>query len=516
MRGVQPQKICSVVVELYESYRPTNMFRLGFKRTHVGTCWDANARQLRQLSRSSITFAASAPKQRDGKKKIKLGIKKKAAAPSKPKRSGMTHLKFKDAVRALNFEKNAADISGLGIKPLSFDALKSQDSSVVKYDQYALQTLRALDSFKKYQHHELFSEPVSMVNSNTLEISKFLENFDSSSKNNRLCLIGSKGIGKSTLLSQAKALALSKFQKDVVLLHLDHTEKIVEGSSDYIFNNRLGKYQQPMFTKRWIMKLREANKEVFEKMPLTRDVSFTSKKTEYNLKKNENSLYDFVLLNHDFGKVGPSTAFSFFIEELVAHSKNIPVLVTIDNFNVITSEPLTAYYHPNFTPIHVSEFEIGDFILNLASGKLSFSKGGVLLSESKDVADRHTLSVGLGITEYNPYWKVDECDVSIAENLLDNGGVAPLKLKELSKAQTRTLMSFWKDVNVLQNRDYPLQEVFKSFEQIASEEVAKAAGANVEDHEFDPEVHFEKIVNHNFVRSAGNPGHLLKSVALSY
>lgn len=492
------------------------MFKLSFKRIHVGTCWDVESRQIRQLSRSSITFAASAPKQKDGKKKIKLGIKKKAAAPSKPKRSGMTHLKFKDAVRALNFEKNAVDVNSQGIKTLSFDALKSQNSKVVKYDQYALQTLRALDSFKKYQHHELFSEPVSMVNNNTVEIGNFLENLDSSSKNNRLCFIGSKGIGKSTLLTQAKALALSKFNKDIVLLHLDHPERLVEGSSDYIFNKKLGKYQQPMFTKRWIMKLREANKYVFEKMPLTRDVSFTSKKTEYNLKKNENSLYDFVLLNHDFGKVGPSTAFSFFIEELLAHSKNIPVLITVDNFNVITSEPLTAYHHPDFTPIHVSEFEICDFILNLASGKMSFFKGGVLLAESKDVADRHTLNVGIGITKYNPYWKIDECDVSIAENLLDNGGVTPLKLKELTKAQTRALMSFWKDVNVLQNKDYPLQEVFKSFEQIASEEAAKASDAHEEGHEGDPEVHFEKILNYNFMRSAGNPGHLLKSVVLSY
>lgn len=474
---------------------------------------------VRPFSGSPYAFAKAAPKQKDGKKKAKQGFKNKGATANAPKvkKGGMTHLKFKDAVRSLKFEKLATDFSQLNIQDITHGSLKSITCTVVKYDDYTETVLQNLDSFKKYQHHELFSKPVSMVSDNTLKLEEqFISKLESPTKDNRLCLLGEKGVGKSVLLSQAKALAISKYNKDVILMHLDHPQKIVEGSSDYIYNKRIEKYQQPMFTKRWIKKLRAANEEIFKKLPLTRDISFVAKKKEYNLKKDENTLYDFVLYNHDFGKVAPTSAFSFLVEEIMHHSKEVPVLISVDDFNVLTTETLTKYRHPNFDPIHFTEFEMGSFILKLASGEISFAKGGVLLAESKDISYGHTLPVGLGIHQYDPYYKQHQCDFEVANSLLSNGGISHINVENLTKDQCRELYNFWDATGVLRVREYPSKEDYKSSDQLADEQSAKRSGENVEKYTYDPEEQFEKLVHNNFTISSGNPGHLLKTTTLSY
>lgn len=471
----------------------------------------------RTLSVSSVLFAKAAPKGKDGKKKVKQGFKVKADPKTKKvKKGGMTHLSFRDAVRALNFEKLAVDFSKLEIGTLDFDQLETSKNKVVQYSKKEEASLALLNSFKKYQHHELFSRPVSMVTDNTVELAAtFMSKMDCETKANRMCLVGEKGVGKSLLITQAQALALSKFKGDVVLLHLDYPEKIIEGSSDYIFNKRLGLYQQPMFTKRWIKKVRAANEEVLKKLPLTRDSSFVAKKVEYNLKKDENNLYDFLVHNHDFGKVGPSSAFQFFIEELQHHSAKVPIFVTVDNFNALTYNTNTEYRHPDFTPIHFTEFEAGDFLLKLAGGQLSFKKGGVLLAESKDVPHSLTLPVALKQQVYDPYWTTDKCDRKVADQLLQNGGISVFGVSNLTKPQTRELMEFWEAAGVLQVREYPTKPDHRTSEEILKEREQRLA-AQVVSPEQQADEQFERLVNNHYTMSSGNPGHLVRAVNIHY
>ena len=470
--------------------------------------------QRRLFSQSANLLA---PRQKEGKKKAKQGFKSKSQVKAPIKKSGMTHLRFRYAVRSLRFEKGAKDISSLGTEELKYGPLKSLASSVVKYDEYARKVLQDLGSFKKYQKHELLSEPASVVSSNTIGLAEsFISKLNSPSTNNRMYLLGEKGVGKSVLLTQIKALSLSKYNNDVVLIHLDYPEKIVEGSSDYIFNKSLQKYQQPMFTKRWIIKLRSANEQVFKKMPLTRDVSFISQKKEYNLKKNENTLYDFILYNHDFGKFGPSTAFKFLIEEIEHHSKSFPVLVSVDNFNALLTKTFTSYRHPDFRRIHFSEFEIGDFLLKLASGQLGFEKGGVLVAESKDIGDSLTSSVGLGLTEYNPYFKKVDCDYDVASALLSNGGMNHFNVENLDKKESEELLYFLRAADVLKVRDYPCKEAYKSFLEVLQEQTAEKTKPNANQEEHDLEEQYKKIVQNNYTMSSGNPGHLINATCLDY
>lgn len=453
----------------------------------------------------SASLNAAAPA---GKKKVKLGFKTKEVK-EKVKRSGMTHLKFEDAVRNLKFENIAKDISELGLGELSLENLDTHYSNVVRYNGQVEKQLKDLGSFKKAQHHELFRNPLSLVSDNTVTVRDlFIKKLDGPSKDNRVCLLGEKGVGKSTLMTQAQALALSQYKGDVVLLHLDFPERIVEGSSDYILNRKMKKYQQPMFTKRWIKKLRAANEAVFKKMPLTRDISFVAKKVEHNLKKDENTVYDFILLNHDFGLLGPSTAFQFLIEELKAHSEKFPVLVSIDNFNALIAEAFTKYFHPNMLPIHFTEFEAGHFIEQLISGNLSFAKGGILLAESKDLGECKTLRVGLGLQEHDPYDKKSQCDSEFAESMMQNGGIKPLLLQNISKDQARSLLQFWDKAGVLQIRDYPTKNVYQSTEEMSQDNKVRKVGEFVEC--ADPREQLENILQSSYVLSSGNPGSLLK------
>lgn len=469
----------------------------------------------RQFHSSAFLGAKAAPNNKDGKKKVKQGFKTKnpSAAPGKAKKGGMTHLGFRDAVRALKFESNAS-FGDLKVLELGYNGLENSLSKVVKYSENTEKNLRLLESFKKFQYHEVFPRPVSLVTDNTVAISaQFVDQLENSSVQNRLCVVGEKGIGKSTLLSQVKALAASKHGNDVVLLHFDHPENIVNGTLDYIFNKKLGKYQQPMFTKRWIKKVRAANEGVLRKMPLTRDVTFVAKKVEHNLKKGEHTLYDYVLLNHDFGKVGASGALQFFVEELQHHSKDIPVLVSVDNINALTTNTFSKYRHPDFTPMHFTELEAGNLLAQLISGDLVFKKGGVLAAELSDVGAGKTLSVGLKLEEYDPYWKTEQCDASVAELFLKNGGVRPFHVQNLSKAQTRLLLEFYNAVGALQVREYPTKDLYKTAEELMEE---KKARRGVKEQEYDPQAQLARTVENAFTVSSGNPGNIVQSAQLTY
>lgn len=420
---------------------------------------------------------------------------------------------FRDAIRALKFENNAS-FASLEVPELDHKELQKSRSTVVKYLVETEAKLKLLDLFKKFQHHEVFASPISLVTDNTTALSgQVVDQLENSTIQNRLCVVGEKGSGKSTLLSQIKALAASKHENSLVLLHFDQPENIVNGTLDYIFNKKLGKFQQPMFTKRWIKKIRAANEAVFRKMPLTRDASFVAKKVEHNLKKNENSLYDYLLLNHDFGKVGPSSAFQFFVEELQHHSKDFPVLVSVDNVNALTTNTFSKYRHPDFTSVHFTELEAGSFIALLISGELEFKKGAVLLAELSDVGSGKTLSVGLKLEEYDSYWKTSQCDVKVAELFLKNGGVRAFHIQNFSKDQTRVLLEFYNATGALQVREYPTKDLYKTAEELAEEKSAKRGD---KEQEYDAEAQFERTVENAFTVSSGNPGNIVQSAKLTY
>lgn len=235
----------------------------------------------RNMRVSSIQLAkAPVKKPLGGKTKAKQGFKSKnQAGESKAKKGGMTHLTFKDAVRQLGFEKGAKE---LNVKELSNELNVGE---IVTYPADNIARLNLIGSFKKYQHHELFQKPILLISDNLVKLSNtFVKKFNNeTSDKNRQILLGDYRVGKSTLITQVQSLLMST-NPNSIFLHFDHPEKIIDGSSDYVFNKKLGVYHQPMLTKRWIMKIREANKDALSQIKLSQDISFTTKELIITIK----------------------------------------------------------------------------------------------------------------------------------------------------------------------------------------------------------------------------------------
>lgn len=433
-------------------------------------------------------------------KKAKLDQSKK-----KVKKSGMTHLSFKDAVRVLRSDTRLPELSSLGVE--SLDAANLTKEDIVTYSETALPLMEGMGLFKKYQHHELFEKPISLISENTMWIQNLVKNMNKTTKDNRHFLLGEKGVGKSTLFAQAHAIAMSHYKEDVVLLHFSELENAVNGTSDYLFNPKTGLYQQPMFTKRWIGRTRFVNEKVFKKMPLSKDLDVSTDKSNFKLKKDTHTVYDLLLRSRDFTKA--SSALEVFIEQLQHHSEKFPVLCTLDNFNGLLEEPYTKYHHPDFRPIHLTEFEMGNFFLNLINGEVAFKRGAVFAAESGSLSKTKTLTVGLGIDEYDPYAKKSECDRVVAERLLVNGGASVYKLQNLTPTEARKLVLFYGETGALSVRDYPYKVPVTMPDDTSSVSQFKPVGALplVKD----AEAQKERLIDLAFNISQGNPGYLLKA-----
>lgn len=463
------------------------------------------ARARMAMRSIAVTAVHSAPATPAGKKKVKVGFKKEAT--EKVRKGGMTHLKFGDAVRALKYEKNAKNATGL--QNLTHESLSGSKSQVVSYKPETEQKLNQLNAFKKYQHHELFTKPISLVSENTVALhSSFVQKLANPSSTNRICLLGEKGIGKSTMITQAQALALSEYKENIVLMHFDQPERIVDGTSDYIFNKTLNLYQQPMFTKRFIMKFREANEAVLKRMPLSEDVSFVTRKTKMSLKKDVDTLYDYLAKNYEFGFFGPTQAFQFFVKQLQHHSQQFPVFVSVDNFNALITDPFTKYRHPDMRFIHNTQFEMGKFIQQLVGGDLSFAKGGVLLAECKDFGKCKTMLVGLGKEPANPYDKRFQCDLKYAENMMKNDGIKVFDVQKLLLEEARSLLQFWKDANVLKLRNYPTKDNYSAEENLPLVGTYRATATS--------STQLENVLKSTYFVASGNPGLLLKANTMMF
>ncbi|RCK57738.1 37S ribosomal protein S23, mitochondrial [Candida viswanathii] len=436
---------------------------------------------------TSTPVVAAAVRQKDGKKKQVMRKKIDPNAVKVVKTTALTHLPFVEAVRNLGLEKNAP---ASNTSELSFAELKS--GKITSYPADIEAKLKIVGGFRRHQHHEMYDKPISMVTTNTERLTGFIDKLNEPSKDNRVYLDGIKGCGKSTLLNQAITLANEKFNGDIIVMHLDAGESVANGTSDYIKNNKLKMYQQPMLTKRWIWKILKTNEKIF-------------KKHQIEMKAGKNTLFEYLKQNHEFGKPLPHSSFQFFIEELVAHSKDIPVLLSIDNFNAFADTTLTKYRHPDFTLIPVAEFEVGDFILKVASGDLSFTKGGALFAKSNNFSEKKkTTQVAIYPEEpYDPYMKLPQFDFEIANRLTRHGGIKPFKVDPLTKDEVKSLMTFWRQQGVLLVR----QDFHK---KIFDEEVAAKIL------QVDPDSQFEKLVESSYIMNQGNPHMMVKQAMMSY
>lgn len=424
---------------------------------------------IRGFHTSLTSFAkpvAPAKKAVHGYKKTSSGKVKKTSGAGKF---------FNEYVTGLKLEKKAQEIPGLAVLEKEI-----KENTVVKYTQLQMKKLVISGSFKNNQFRELFQTPITLVTKDTKHMQSFVKKASTSnSKNNRICLLGENGIGKTSLLGQTQALISNL--GDSVIIPIPHATQLVNGRNDFTLDQQTKLYTQPMFLKRFLDKILRVNDKILTKIPIKNEYSFegnTRHKSQVKATPNRHTLYDLVKLS-----VAPryrGKQFDAIIYELTEQDK-VPVFLTVDHFNSLTSDFQTAYRDTENRSVHVEKFQIGKLIFEFASGAKFFKKGGVILVTSTDAKTTDTLNAGLGLSEPDPYTPEHRWDRELSEKLK---GVKPYQLHKFSKENVSTLVEKFIDADIFKTSD--LQ-------------------GNT----------FENLVSQKYILSGnGNPGELIKSIVM--
>lgn len=425
----------------------------------------------RSFTSSAVPSAAAKPSKA---KAVAKGFKGSATGKKSRKTAGS----FRVFEHHVHFAKNREQ----GFELSNLETLnqgKLDLNKVVSYSEQQLQKLIQAGSLKKDQFHELFKTPITLIRDETTTISKFVDSTATSpSSQNKMCLLGERGIGKSTLLTQAQALAIA--QSNIVLIPVSYALKLVDGSNDFFYDSKLQTYTQPMYLKKLLAKVEYINKEVLSQMKLSKDhviegVTKDKAATKFNQKHSVLDLLQAKVAPRQRGRV-----FQIFIEELLKQETN-PVLVTVDNFSAITSQPITPYRNVANKQLYVEELQITKTLFQLTSNEIAFKKGGVLLATSSDDKPSITLQHGLGLITADPYTKEADFNRTLASRITS---VKPVTVGKLEKESVSNLVEKYIEANA-----------FNSTELQANEK--------------------DQLVNQKYVLSGnGNPLELLKSITM--
>lgn len=400
-----------------------------------------------------------------GPKATSQGFKRGGDSARSSKKSAGSFRFFEDHVHAGRYHKKSeANLSTIS----PFEGALTE-GAVVRYTELQKQKLTQCGAFKKDQYAEVFPTPVTLVRPETKQLESVVNNaFNAPSSENRVCLVGERGIGKSTLLAHSLAIAVQN--ENAVVISIPHALRLVDGSCDYWFDSKLGTYTQPMYTKRLLDKIRHANATSLPKINLSKEyVIESSAKGRAATKFNtQHTLADLVKANVAGRQRGQILQILF--DELLNQSK-APVFVAVDNFSALTASPQTAYRNTENKPLYLSDFQITNFILCLTSAQKSFQKGAVILSTSADDRNTLTLNTGLGLAQAGPYTPQYKLNRRIASQL---NGVKPIEVSKLTKDQVSSLVGVLADAGAF--RADELQQ--NTMEQLAAQKYVLSGNGN--------------------------------------
>ncbi|ESW97257.1 hypothetical protein KL918_000865 [Ogataea parapolymorpha] len=396
--------------------------------------------QRRTFSSSTLQFAVY--KSKSFSRKTKYDPSKNRKGPGKDKR-------FNKLIVSENYKKSATDQEVHEKLPV-FSAENLHLDEVVKFKKTSYQKLHILGAFKPNQFNELYSRPITLSRKvETSQIHEFLtKSLSSSSKGNRLIITGDLGVGKSTMLTQFHALAL---EQDSVILQISNMDALVDGSNDFKYNSATGLYEQPMASRDLLKKWFSLNKNVFDKIKLSRPYSpaFDSVKKQKPIGFSEKNTLREVLGKLLYNPaVSRANLFQFLMDELAAQ-KGIPVFLTIDNFSALCHYANTRYRDKNNNPIYFQKFQLLKTLVEFISGDKTFQKGAIVAATKFDHKDTDTIPVALGLREPDYYAKFDQWDRKFTEQLVSNGKPEHMHVKRLSKEQVRALVEHMLECKVI-------------------------------------------------------------------
>lgn len=424
---------------------------------------------LRQVLRSTTSTATCSPflqtRAYANKSNTKpVGFAKKSEkfkrdATTPNKRAGSIHPFAHTAAYSKHHTRAETIAEGTGSQILdtvtlfSADQIAPENATVFKYSKKANTGLTRLGSYKRDQKNELFKERSTLIRgSSSTEMFNIIKAASaSSSTSNRFFITGARGVGKSTALAQAHAFAI---EQDYVVIHISRPHDLVAGTSDVALsraskdpkNTNAPVFNQPMYVQKLMRKIAKANEEILSSIQLSKDYTFETSGSHRQIQFSKStSLYDMLIQGRTH--MEKCEIFTVFLQELASQS-NVPVLFTIDDFQVFVKHPYAVNRDVDNKPIYHGNLQVPKLFLDFFSGAQSFKKGAVIASVS-NYTDGYTLTHGLNEAEPYPYAKPSEYDPVLASKLRDNGGVKKIEIKPLTLSETSELLSFYENAKIL-------------------------------------------------------------------
>uniref|UniRef100_A0A060THR6 Small ribosomal subunit protein mS29 n=1 Tax=Blastobotrys adeninivorans TaxID=409370 RepID=A0A060THR6_BLAAD len=316
-----------------------------------------------------------------------------------------------------------------GKEPLSANSAPGQ---VYCIPDKADAVLRVIGSYRRNQKYELFADRPTLVReSTTVPVANMIKGLKPS-KDNRVCVLGPLGVGKSTTLTQAHALAV---EQGYIVLHVPRPIELVNGTTDAVYDDSLGHFAQPMYARRWLARIARANREMLSTLPVTMEHKVTAGSKTQNL-------YELITQGR---RKGPAQTLAALVAELEAQT-TAPVLFTMDDINVFADHIYSENRSTSNMPIYHGDLQVPHLFLEFLAGKRTFAKGAVMAAVSGSHRMNETILAGLSLTQPSPYAKIDRYDPNLAASFR---GVGVLEVPRYSAEEARASLEYWHQAQVI-------------------------------------------------------------------
>ncbi|KAK9365766.1 mitochondrial ribosomal death-associated protein 3-domain-containing protein [Lipomyces kononenkoae] len=314
-------------------------------------------------------------------------------------------------------------------------------SKLTYYSAKTVKDLKQLSAICPKQYFNMFSEKATIFRQETAQLAVVLDAVLENGGHVRRLITGEKGMGKSVVLQQTVALALTK---KYFVIHLSDAEDLVDGWLDYTFNEAENIYDHPMYFFRLANKLRQANSlQALNEVKLSKSYTFQISRTDEATLTEQDTLLKLLSFSGQHYRTAVP-AFKAFMDELMLDrdEKSIPVLFSVDNVSIFAQHYITAYRDADFKGLAYDRFYGPNLILDLLSGAKKFPKGVVLASVSSQTSDNMTVLDGLGVEEPHPF--VDSNKRRYDEKLAAIfAGTEQLNVGPFTKLETERMVDYY-------------------------------------------------------------------------
>ncbi|CAN6661001.1 small ribosomal subunit protein mS29 [Trichomonascus vanleenenianus] len=349
---------------------------------------------------------------------------------------------FKETSAYSGLGRNAADLKD-GPGSTFMDVGNLAANTIVRYPSTAAKALGVFGSFKRGQQHELFKNKTTLVRERpSLALRELIaRGKETASRENRACLTGELGVGKSTGLAQAQAFALLE---GYVVVPVPRANELVSGENDAVFHAGTQLFTQPMYVKQWMKRIASGNKALLSAIPLTqKDYHLPPRKTGGPVVTPKN-LYE--LLMEGRMRKNIHDVMDTFMHELSVQTA-APVLFTMDDVNVFTERIYSANVDVHNNRIYHGKLQVPSYFLTFLSGEKSFVRGAVMTALSGSHRVNETITVGLGLQDSaTPYAHPERYDELLSSKFR---GVQPIEVPRYTLHELRNLLAFYKQAELI-------------------------------------------------------------------